>query len=111
MMHDREKSHSAIGAEKPTNKAGSPVCGVGGAKGGGQEERERAKHAPDTGLGSRDTGARPRTASRKAKEGGEVHIALPPPQRRPIPGGVLRAQTRRRTRRRRADVGDLRGRP
>jgi group II intron reverse transcriptase/maturase len=26
MMHDREKSHSAIGAEKPTNKAGSPVA-------------------------------------------------------------------------------------
>jgi hypothetical protein len=26
MMHDREKSHSAIGAEKPTNKAGLPAA-------------------------------------------------------------------------------------
>ena len=26
MMHDREKSNSAIGAEKPTNKAGSPAA-------------------------------------------------------------------------------------
>jgi group II intron reverse transcriptase/maturase len=26
MMHDREKSHSAIGAEKPANKAGSPAA-------------------------------------------------------------------------------------
>jgi RNA-directed DNA polymerase len=26
MMHDREKSHSAIRAEKPTNKAGSPAA-------------------------------------------------------------------------------------
>jgi RNA-directed DNA polymerase len=26
MMHDREKSHSAIGAGKPTNKAGSPAA-------------------------------------------------------------------------------------
>src|SRR5262249_59119391 len=38
--------------------------GAGGAKGGDQEEREPAKHALDTGLGSRDTGARRRTASR-----------------------------------------------
>jgi hypothetical protein len=26
MMHDREKSHSAIRAEKPTNKAGAPAA-------------------------------------------------------------------------------------
>ena len=26
MMHDREKSHSAIRAGKPTNKAGSPAA-------------------------------------------------------------------------------------
>jgi len=26
MMHDREKSHSAIVAAKPTNKAGSPAA-------------------------------------------------------------------------------------
>src|SRR5262245_18455256 len=36
-------------------------CGAGGAKGGGQGERERAKHAPDTAPGARVTGARSRT--------------------------------------------------
>ena len=85
MMHDREKSHSAIVAAKPTN-GGLARCGAGGAKGGDQEERGRAKHAPDTGPGSRDTGARPRMASRKAQEEGEVHGALPPPQHRSFPG-------------------------
>jgi hypothetical protein len=48
MMHDHEKSDFAIVATKPTNNAGQPGGGVGGAKGGGQEERERAKHALDT---------------------------------------------------------------
>ena len=73
MMRDREKSHSAIVAAKPTNKADAtsvadaeePVEPRAGTK----RNVGRAKHAPDTRLGSRDTGARPRTASRKAKEG------------------------------------------
>jgi hypothetical protein len=56
MMHDHEKSDSAIVATKPTN-SGAIRCGVGGAKGGDQEERERAKHAPDTEPGARVTGA------------------------------------------------------
>ena len=53
-MHDREKSHSAIAAKRR----------AGGAKGGDQEEREQAKHAPNTTLGSRVTAGGPRTASR-----------------------------------------------
>src|SRR6516162_4636413 len=36
--------------------------GASNAKGGNQDERGTARHAPDTGLFSRDTGARPRTA-------------------------------------------------
>jgi len=70
MMHDREKSNSAIVATKPTNKAGATAAEVvliarlrrDGAKGGDQEERERAKHAPEP--DARVTGARSRTASR-----------------------------------------------
>jgi hypothetical protein len=58
MMYDHEKSDSAIG--------GAIRCGVDGAKGGDQEERERAKHAPDTEPGARVTGARARTASSNA---------------------------------------------
>ena len=57
MMHDHEKSDSAIVATKPTNKTERSACGAGGAKGGDQEERERAKHAPDTEPGARVTGA------------------------------------------------------
>ena len=34
MMHGREKSDSAIVAEKPTNKVVFGHCGAGGAKGG-----------------------------------------------------------------------------
>ena len=56
MMHEREKSDSAIVAVKPTNKAGASIAPLrsrwGGAKGGDQEERERAKHAPDIRAGN-----------------------------------------------------------
>ena len=86
MMNGREKSDPAIVAVKPTNKAGATGGGVGGAKGGGQGEREPAKHAPDAGPGARVTGAGARTASRKAKEEGEVHRAAAPRQRRPTRG-------------------------
>ena len=48
MMHDREKSDSAIVAGKLTNKAGQTGRGAGGAKGGGRGEREPAKHTPGT---------------------------------------------------------------
>jgi len=46
-MHGTKKSHSSI------------------------VQRERAQHAPDPGSGARVTGARARTESRKAEEGGE----------------------------------------
>ena len=84
MMHDREKSHSAIVAAKPTNKAGVPAAEPVEPRGGDREERGRAKHAPDSESGTRVTGARPRTASRKAQEEGEVHRALPPSQHRSV---------------------------
>ena len=45
-MYGREKSDSAIVAEKPTNKAVLDRSGAGGAKGGGQWECEPAKHGP-----------------------------------------------------------------
>src|SRR5262249_32176592 len=86
-------------------------CGAGGAKGGGQGERGRAKHAPDPGSGARVTGARARTESRKAEEGREVHCAPTPHLPRPASGSVLRAQTRSRPWGGWGDVADLRGRP
>ena len=90
-MHDPEKSDSGRVAAKPTNKAGRPAGGAGGAKAGDQGERGSAKHAPDTEPGARDPGAGPRTGSRKAKEEGTVHRAPPPHQCRHAPDGVLRA--------------------
>ena len=92
MMNGREKSdlrHSSCEADEQSRATGG---GVGGAKGGGQGERGPAKHAPGTEPGKRDTGAGPRTRSRKAKEEGTVHRASPPYQHRPAPAGVSRAQ-------------------
>src|SRR6202045_3201363 len=63
MMHGREKSDSAIVAEKPTNKVVFGHGGAGGAKGGGQGECEPAKHASDTVPKMRVTGAGAHTAS------------------------------------------------
>src|SRR5437016_5946785 len=99
--------HSSWEADEQSRATG---CGVGGAKGGGQGEREPAKHAPDTETGARVTGAGTRTASSKAKEE-EVHCAPSPHQHRLLTDGVLRAQTRRRLWSGRTDVADLRSRP
>ena len=66
--------------------------GVGGAKGGDQGECEPAKHAPGAGPGERVTGAGAHTTSRKAKEEGTVHDALPPPQPGNASYSVLRTQ-------------------
>src|SRR5262245_42067945 len=55
-------------------------CGVGGAKGRDQGEGGTAKHAPGTGPGKRVPGAGPHSESRKGKEKGEVHCALPSSQ-------------------------------
>ena len=72
MMHGRGKSDSAILAAKPANKAEPPTaeqsvlasrCGAGGAKGGDQGECGLAKHAPDSALGPRVTGAGPHAAN------------------------------------------------
>src|SRR5204863_9138856 len=57
--------HSSLEADE---QSGPDRSGAGGAKGGGQGEREPAKHAPDTETGARVTGAGTRTASSKAKE-------------------------------------------
>ena len=95
MMHAREKSDSAIVAEKQANNRRQRRriirCGAGGAKGGDQGECEPAKHAPGAGSGKRDTGTGAHTESSKRKEEGEVHRALPPSQHRPSRRGVLRA--------------------
>ena len=107
MMHGHEKSDPAIVAVKPANKAeqprrsnprGASRSGAGGAKGGDQGECGPAKHVPDAELDKRVTGAGTHTESRKGKEEGEVHRALPPHQHRALGGGVLR--TSRRTLRR-----------
>src|SRR6202040_1421801 len=76
MMHGHEKSDSVIVATKPPNKAGRTGRGGGGAKGGGQGEREPMPHVPDTVPGKRvtDAGARTegREASRQTSEVGAV---------------------------------------
>ena len=77
MMYDHEKSDPAIVAVKPNEQSRATGCGVGGAKGGGRGECESAKHGPSTAPGNRVTGAGAHTASRKSKEEGEVHCALP----------------------------------
>ena len=110
MMYGREKSDPAIVAMKPTNKAGRPAAESAERRAGTKGNAEPAKHAPGTGPGKRVTGAGPRTASRKAKEEGEVHRALPPCRHPDAPDGVLRAQAGRRARRGRPDVAGLRGR-
>ena len=103
MMHGPEKSDPAIVAGKPANKAEQPAAehlqrsgssGAGGAKGGDQGECGPAKHAPDAEPDKRVTGAGTHTESRKGKEEGEVHRALPPHHRRTAGGGVLRAWRR-----------------
>src|SRR5215831_20126138 len=65
-------------------------CGAGGAKGGDQGECGPAKRAPGAGPGKCVKCAGPHTTSRKGKEEGEVHLALPPHQCRAARGGVLR---------------------
>ena len=65
MMYDHEKSDPAIVAVKPTNKAGQPAAGVGGAKGGGRGECASAKHGPGTVPGDRVTGAGAHTEFRE----------------------------------------------
>src|ERR1700740_3648329 len=81
--------HSSCEADEQSRATG---CGAGGAKGGDQGECEPAKHAPGAGPGKRVTGAGTRTASRKAKEEGEVHLAFPPSRSSHAADGILCAQ-------------------
>jgi hypothetical protein len=99
-MHEPEKSDSAIVSDPDERWSRSPGeadeedgairRGAGAAKGGDQGEREPAKHVPGAGPGKRVTGAGTRTASRKAKEEGEVHFALSPYRPGSAENGVLR---------------------
>ena len=77
MMHDHEKSDSAIVAVKPTNKAGQPAAELVEPRAEAEGNVKSAKHGPGTVPGNRVTGAGAHTASCKAKEEGEVHRALP----------------------------------
>src|ERR1700704_275305 len=99
MMHGHEKSDSVIVAVKPANKAVHPAAEQsaaeafaaepGGAKGGDQGKCGPANHALGTEPDQHATRAGPHTGSRKGKEEGEVHFALPPHQHRSPRGGVL----------------------
>ena len=83
MTHGREKSELRHSSWEADEQGGAIRCGAGGAKGGGRGKCEPAKHVPGAGPGKRVTGAGTHTASRKAKEEGEVHCALPPSHHRP----------------------------
>ena len=91
MMHEPEKSDSAIVAAKPTNKAGRPAAEPveprAGTKGNADQQ---STHRTQSRV-ARVPGAGPRTGSRKAEEEGTVHRAPPPRQPRHAPDGVLRA--------------------
>ena len=80
MMHEHGKSAPAIVAVKPTNKAGRPATEPVEPRAGDQGECGPAKRAPGTGPGKCVKCAGPHTTSRKGKEEGEVHLALPPHQ-------------------------------
>jgi hypothetical protein len=74
--------HSSWEADE---QSGPDRSGAGGAKGGGQGEREPAKHGPGTEPGNRVTGAGARTACRK--------ISVPPSHPRWEPcAGILPAR-------------------
>ena len=110
MMHDCEKSHSAIVAAKPTNKAGVPAAEPVEPRAGTERNAgEQSTHRTQSRV--RVSQALDRVRQTKAQEEGEVHRALPPSQHRSVPGVVLRAQTRCRPGRGRVDVADLRSRP
>ena len=110
MMHGREKSDPAIVATKPTNKAGRPA-GSRWSQGRGP----RGTRASKARAGRRTGKACPRRWSAYGKRQGRGRrngYRAPPPRRhRPAPDGVLRPPARRRSRRGRADLAGLRGRP
>ena len=92
MMHEPEKSDFVVVAVKPTNKAEQSVAESVEPRTGTKGNADPAKHAPGAGPGKRVTGAGTRTASRKAKEEGKVHVAPAPCRSRHVENGVLRDQ-------------------
>ena len=91
MMHGRGKSDSAIVAMKPTNKAERPAAEPveRRAETKGNADQQSTRRAQDRESVSKAL-ERIRQAARQRKKE-KVHRALPPPQRRPAPDGVLRA--------------------
>src|SRR4029077_12920406 len=73
-------------------RGGASHSGAGGAKGGDQGKCGPAKHVPRAEPGKRVTSAGSHTESRKGKEEGEVHRALPSHQYRSARRGILRTQ-------------------
>ena len=91
MMHEPEKSDSAVVAMKSTNNAEQSAAELverrAGTKGNvGQQSTRRAQDRESV------TGAGTRTTSRKAKEEGAVHVASAPCRPRHAENGVLRAE-------------------
>ena len=64
MMHEPEKSDSAIVATKPANKTGRPAAERVERRAGTGRNVGPAKHAPGTEPGKRVTGAGSRATSR-----------------------------------------------
>ena len=107
MTNGREKSDPAMSHREADEQGGAIRCGAGGGRG----KCGPAQHAPGAGPGKRVTGAGPHRASCKAKEGGEVHGALPPSQHRPARSRLRRTRRGRRCGRRRSDMDGVRGEP
>src|SRR6516164_9748943 len=86
----------------------------GGANGGkrwDQEECGTAKHGPDTEPGSRVTGAGPHTRGHYQEQEGTPHGAPVSCQHRLPAVGLLQFEEARSARRRRGDMGPIRGEP
>src|SRR5713101_1690665 len=80
----------ARSVDEATEQSWATSGGDRGEKGPGQGEFAAARHAPDTGPGTRETGAGADTSSGRAREGREVDLAAAPHLRRGhLTGGVL----------------------
>jgi hypothetical protein len=119
MMHGGGKSDFAIVAVKPVNKAEPSAAEPSAAESTAAESAE--PRAGTKGNADQQSTCRTQsrvsvsqalehTESRKGKEEGEVHRALPPYQHQATRRGVLRTQGERCGGRGRADLEGLRGR-
>src|SRR4051812_3450302 len=91
-------------------QGGAGRGGAGGGKRWDQEECGPAKHEPDTGPGSRVTGAGPHTGRCFQEQEGEADRAPAPRQHRGSGMGLLQPEEARGPRRRWPDVGPVRDR-